>query len=139
SPIAQFLDQPLHLRSQKLVLLLPPLGLGAGGVKLLLQRLDAVQQRQGGLNDAPLIRTQRDLHGDATQLLQAVRYQVSHHASPRTLASTVRRRSMASTSKSSSSRSGPQFSSANSALSAASISSRTTPASKASVGMPSQA
>src|SRR5690606_39005607 len=54
--LAQLLSHTLHLRPQRLVLFAPPLGLGAGGVTLLLQRLDAVQQRQGGLNNAPLIR-----------------------------------------------------------------------------------
>src|SRR5690606_22183394 len=68
---------------------------------LSLQSLDAVQQHQGGLNgqrqeglnDAPLIRTRRGLRGDAAQLLQAVRCQVSHYDSPRTLASTALARS----------------------------------------------
>src|SRR5690606_33803297 len=122
--------------------------LGASGVTLLLQRLDAVQkrqgglngQRQGGLNDAPLIRTRRGLRGDAAQLLQAVMSHVSHYASPRALARTSHSQAFVNSS------SNQQLGSSSDSrvvaaryLVAALMSSRTTPDSRASVGMPSQA
>src|SRR5690606_15935006 len=102
----QVISNPLHPSPQHLVLFAPPLGLGASGVTLLLQRLDAVQkrqgglngQRQGGLNDAPLIRTRRGLRGDAAQLLQAVMSHVSHYASPRALARTSHNQAFANSS-----------------------------------------
>src|SRR5690606_7870638 len=71
------------------------------------------------------------------QFLQAVRCQVSHHASPRTLARTSRNQASANSS------SAQQLGSSSASrvvaaryLVAASMSSRTTPASRASVGMP---
>src|SRR5690606_28744994 len=71
------------------------------------------------------------------QLLQAVRCQVSHQASPRALARTSR--NQASANSSSAQQLGSSSDSrvvASKYLVAASISSRTTPASKASVGTP---
>src|SRR5690606_40654366 len=74
------------------------------------------------------------------QLLQAVRCQVSHHASPRILARTSRNQASANSSSAQQLGSSSDFRVvASRYLVAASISSRTTPASRASVGMTSQA